>query len=87
MCLEYLCKENTEKDEIPLQYRFSQFDYKTTLLLSQLFNKNSKKIFVKSTTVNSILETAASIHFDEIFAQNLLSKKLILLRLLFEGGF
>ena len=38
-------------------------------------------------TVNSILETAASIHFDEIFAQNLLSKKIILLRLLFEGGF
>ena len=38
-------------------------------------------------TVDSILQAAASIHFDEIFAQNLLSKKFILLRLLFEGGF
>ena len=38
-------------------------------------------------TVNSILETAASIYFDEIFAQNLLSKNWILLRLLFKGGF
>ena len=38
-------------------------------------------------TVNSILETAASVLFDRIFAQNLLSKKFILLRLLFEGGF
>ena len=37
--------------------------------------------------VNSILETAASILFDRIFAQNLLNKKFILLRLLFEGGF
>ena len=37
--------------------------------------------------VDYILETAASINFDEIFAQNLLSKKFILLRLLFEGGF
>ena len=38
-------------------------------------------------TVKSVLVAAASNHFDEIFDQNLLSKKWILLRLLFEGGF
>ena len=38
-------------------------------------------------TVKSVLEAAASNHFDEFFGQNLLSKKLDLLRLLFEGGF
>ena len=38
-------------------------------------------------TVESVLVAAASNHFDEIFDQNLLSKKWILLRLLFEGGF
>ena len=38
-------------------------------------------------TVKSVLEAAASNHFDEFFGQNLLSKKLGLLRLLFEGGF
>ena len=38
-------------------------------------------------TVKSVLEAAASNHFDEFFGQNLLGKKLGLLRLLFEGGF
>ena len=38
-------------------------------------------------TVESVLVAAASIHFDEIFGQNLLSKNWVLLRLLFEGGF
>ena len=38
-------------------------------------------------TVKPVLEAAASNNFDEIFAQNLLSKNCILLRLLFEGGF
>ena len=38
-------------------------------------------------TVKPVLEAAASNYFDEIFAQNLLSKNCILLRLLFEGGF
>ena len=38
-------------------------------------------------TVKSVLVAVASNHFDEIFYQNLLSKKWILLRLLFEGGF
>ena len=40
-----------------------------------------------SDTVESVLVAAASIHFDEIFGQNLLSKNWVLLRLLFEGGF
>ena len=37
--------------------------------------------------IKHTLVAAASNHFDEIFDQNLLSKKWILLRLLFEGGF
>ena len=38
-------------------------------------------------TVSSALEAAASNYFDEILDQILLSKKCVLLRLLFEGGF
>ena len=38
-------------------------------------------------TVSSVLEAAASNYFDIIFDQILLSKKCVLLRLLFEGGF
>ena len=38
-------------------------------------------------TVLPLLKAAASNYFDEFFAQNLLSKKCILVRLLFEGGF
>ena len=38
-------------------------------------------------TVKSVLVAASSNHFDRIFDQNLLSKKWILLRVLFEGGF
>ena len=40
-------------------------------------------------TINPVLEAAASNYFDEIFAQNLLSKDCILPspRLLFDGGF
>ena len=45
----------------------------------------SLKMFTN--TVKPVLEAAASNYFDEIFAQNLLSKNCILLRLLFEGGF
>ena len=37
--------------------------------------------------VDPLLQAAASILFQEIFAHNLLSKNYILLRLLFEGGF
>ena len=40
-----------------------------------------------SFAVKTLLQAAASIHFDGIFAQNLLSKIWVLLRLLFEGGF
>ena len=42
---------------------------------------------IKLNTVKSVLEAAASNHFDVIFGHNLLSKKSVLLRLLFEGGF
>ena len=38
-------------------------------------------------TVDSELEAAASNYFDEIFAQDLLSKNCVLLRLLLKGGF
>ena len=43
--------------------------------------------FTNRYTVKPVLEAAVSNYFDEIFAQNLLSKNCILLRLLFEGGF
>ena len=42
---------------------------------------------ILSNTVLPLLEAAASNYFDELFAQNLLSKRCILVRLLFEGGF
>ena len=38
-------------------------------------------------TVKPVIEAAASNYFHEIFGQDLLSKKWVLLRLLFEGGF
>ena len=38
-------------------------------------------------TVLPLLEATASNYVDEFFAQNLLSKNCILVRLLFEGGF
>ena len=44
-------------------------------------------IFLPVYTVLLLLQAAASNHFDEFFGQNLLGKKLGLLRLLFEGGF
>ena len=56
-------------------------------------NLTVPKFHLKMVTVKSVLEAAASIYFDEIFAQNLLSKNRVLLkasirvRLLFEGGF
>ena len=37
-------------------------------------------------TVNTVLMAAAAIQFDENFAQNLLSKNYVLLRLLFKCG-
>ena len=49
--------------------------------------KNNWRTLTNGYTVESVLVAAASIHFDEIFGQNLLSKKWVLLRLLFEGGF
>ena len=42
---------------------------------------------VEQYTVSSVLEAAASNYFDVILDQILLSKKCVLLRLLFEGGF
>ena len=39
------------------------------------------------TTVKSLFAAAATIHFDEILVQNLLSKNYVLLRLLFKGGY
>ena len=38
-------------------------------------------------TVKSLFAAAATIHFDEILVQNLLSKNYVLLRLLFKGGY
>ena len=49
--------------------------------------KSSEQYRSNRYTVKPVLEAAASNYFDEIFAQNLLSKNCILLRLLFEGGF
>ena len=43
--------------------------------------------FVESITVKSLFAAAATIHFDEILVQNLLSKNYVLLRLLFKGGY
>jgi len=40
-----------------------------------------------TTTVKSLFAAAATIHFDEILVQNLLSKNYVLLRLLFKGGY
>ena len=48
---------------------------------------NTAGLCVSMNTVSSELEAAASNFFDKILAQNLLSKKCVLLRLLFEGGF
>ena len=44
------------------------------------------KCLIKN-TVSSVLEAAATNFFDVILEQFLLSKKSVLLRLLFEGGF
>ena len=50
--------------------------------------KDHKLLRFKSCiTVSTVLEAAASIYFDVILEQILLSKKCVLLRLLFEGGF
>ena len=38
-------------------------------------------------SVKSLFAAAATIHFDEILVQNLLSKNYVLLRLLFKGGY
>ena len=38
-------------------------------------------------TVKSLFAAAATIHFDEILVQNLLSKNYVLLRLLSKGGY
>ena len=66
-------------------------EYKQILLwysaLPQSHTYVSLLHFYSKSTVESVLVAAASNHFDEIFDQNLLSKKWILLRLLFEGGF
>ena len=73
-------------------------DLQTFRIKGQYFTRHLSLIDVNSTfqltwtnylkdTVESVLVAAASNHFDEIFDQNLLSKKWILLRLLFEGGF
>ena len=73
---------------------FYSFMYGTVLdqhLLDQITYIMDIKVYLclKSNlyTVESVLVAAASNHFDEMFDQNLLSKKWILLRLLFEGGF
>ena len=45
------------------------------------------KVHTNLNTVFPLLEAAASNSFEEILAQNLLSKNWVLLRLLFKGGF
>ena len=50
-------------------------------------NLVSPNISSKKSYVSSVLEAAASNYFDVILDQILLSKKCVLLRLLFEGGF
>ena len=49
--------------------------------------KNIVHDFSISYTVESLFVAAATIEIDEFFAQNLLSKNCVLLRLLFKGGY
>ena len=54
------------------------------LVFSKMYNFTHIWI---SSTVKSLFAAAATIHFDEILVQNLLSKNYVLLRLLFKGGY
>ena len=56
-------------------------------LNAQLGGKIRTLIKVVFCTVKSLFVAAATIGFDEIFAQNLLSKNCFLLRPLFKGGY
>ena len=47
----------------------------------------TKSMYANWNTVLPLLQATASNYSDEFFAQHLLSKKCILVRLLFEGGF
>ena len=60
---------------------------KTKVILQSHQSKIQQNLQMPSNTVSSVLEAAACNYFDEILDQILLSKKCVLLRLLFEGGF